>query len=247
MTYSILNKPTTTIEQMEKWALSKGAVEFSKLAKPCFEASLITGVDPAVSYALSALETGWCYKNNHSQAGIDATYHNPAGLKVARGGSDYDRNAHKRFKDWKEGYLAQQQHLCLYAGQKGYPLKNAVDPRHFPYLMGKAKTVVALGGQGKWNNNPDYGKNVEKLIDDLLATKYEKKIETKKQLDKMIVYNADADVFSAVILSQKLGCPLVKKSDYDKLHLSVTEIIKVGGNPNEKNRFETFKNVAKIL
>lgn len=254
LSIKIINSPTTNVEQMKAWARSKGAYEFEKLAEPCYLASKMTGVDPAVSYALSAKETGWCYKNGRSQAGIDATYHNPAGLKVTRGGSDFDRNAHMRFKDWYDGYLAQQEHLALYAGANGYPKTNPLDPRHFVYLLGRAKTVVELGGKNKWNSNPDYGVDVERLIKDLYSTPYTpkqnnnvKEVVVTKEKMKIVAYNGDADVFSAIILSQKLKCPLIKLKDINEKDKDNFEIVQVGGKEEDTDRYQTFKNVAKLI
>lgn len=249
MAIKIINKPTTSIQQMKDWARKKGAYEFEKLAEPCYKASLKTGVDPAVSYCLSALETGWCYKNGTSQAGIDASYHNPAGLKIMQGGSDYDKNAHKRFRDWEEGYLAQQHHLALYAGADGYPLTITPDPRHFVYLLGRAKTVEDLGGKGKWNSNPNYGHNIVKLINELYSipkteTRPEIKVEKEEKMENLVIYNGDADVFGAIILSQKLRCPLIKKSDYNE-NIKANKLHYVGGSKGD--RYDTFKEVAKLL
>ena len=246
MAYKIINKPTTTLAQMKAWAKNVGAKEFEKLAEPCYKASLITGVDPAVSYALSALETGWCYKNSSSTAGLDASFHNPAGLKIRQGGSDFNKEAHQRFKNWEDGYLAQQQHLALYAGASGYPLKNPLDPRHFPYLLGVAKNVEDLGGKGKWNRNVYYGDNILKLIDSLINTKYIKE-EGDNMLECVVLYNGDADVFASIILSQKLACTLMKKIDFESKKIKAKKIHYVGGNPNERTRFDTFKNVANQL
>lgn len=65
----------------------------------------------------------------------------------------------------------------------------------------------------------------------------------------LITYLGDADVFGAIVLAQKYNCALMKVSDYqkEKANLKVDKVIQVGGNANDTNRFETFKNVAKQL
>lgn len=65
----------------------------------------------------------------------------------------------------------------------------------------------------------------------------------------LVTYLGDADVFGAIVLAQKNKCALMKVSDYEKekANLKVDKVIQVGGNANDTNRFETFKNVAKQL
>lgn len=161
---SILGKSSATIGQAKEWAKSKNAPqEFVNLADLYWElAPTRGGVDPAVAYVQFGHETGYLYRDGRSAAGIDASYHNPCGLKITAGGGDTQASAHKRFKDWREGVTAHLDHLALYAGAAGYPKKGTPDPRHFPYLHGTAKTLEALGG--KWAPSPDYGR---RLADEL--------------------------------------------------------------------------------
>lgn len=65
----------------------------------------------------------------------------------------------------------------------------------------------------------------------------------------LVTYLGDADVFGAIVLAQKNKCALMKVSDYEKekANIKVDKVIQVGGNANDTNRFETFKNVAKQL
>ncbi|MFW5438729.1 N-acetylmuramoyl-L-alanine amidase, partial [Paenibacillus apiarius] len=120
---NILGPASATVGQAKEWARSKNAPkEFVDLADLYWQlASERGGVDPAVAYVQFAHETGYLYKNGQSSAGIDASYHNPCGLKITAGGGDYQASAHKRFKDWQEGIAAHLDHLALYAGAAGYP------------------------------------------------------------------------------------------------------------------------------
>ncbi|BFH10710.1 hypothetical protein J6TS7_50990 [Paenibacillus dendritiformis] len=154
---SILGAASATLEQAREWARSKNApAEFVELAILYWQlAPQCGGVDPAIAYVQFAHETGYLYRDGHSAAGIDASYHNPCGLKITAGGGDTQASAHKRFKDWREGITAHLDHLALYAGAAGYPRAGTPDPRHFPYLKGSASTLEALGG--KWAPSPDYG------------------------------------------------------------------------------------------
>ncbi|WP_259391806.1 hypothetical protein [Paenibacillus thiaminolyticus] len=91
-------------------------------------------VDPAVACVQ-------LYRDGHSAAGIDKTYHNPCGLKITAGGGDTQASPNKKFSSWREGVTAHLYHLALYAGASGYPKKDTPDSRHFAYLHGTAKTV----------------------------------------------------------------------------------------------------------
>ncbi|EHL20282.1 hypothetical protein HMPREF9628_00127 [Peptoanaerobacter stomatis] len=169
----ILSEPTVNIEQMQEWAkLKNNNKEFISLSELYYKLSVERGINPAVSYAQFAHETGFLYKVK-SAAGLDETYHNPCGLKVPQGGGDYDKNAHMKFATWQDGISAHLDHLALYAGAKGYPRENTLDPRHFPYLLGTAKTVEELSG--KWAPGKDYGQKV---------LKYVKEMENIKVMDK---------------------------------------------------------------
>ena len=66
-------------------------------------------------------------------------------------------------------------------------------------------------------------------------------------MDKMVIYHGDVDVFSAVVVSQKYKCPMMKETDFKASGLKTKEIIQIGGKANDKNRFETFKTAAKLL
>lgn len=171
----IISPSTASLAQMEKWAREKNNnTEFISLAEIYFNLSKESGVNPVIAFAQMAHETGFLYKVK-SSAGLDAGYHNPCGLKVSKGGGDYDKNAHMRFDSWESGIAAHLDHLALYAGAAGYPKENTFDPRHFPYLYGTAKTVEELSG--KWAPSKSYHENI---------LKYKKEIENMKADEKNI-------------------------------------------------------------
>lgn len=66
-------------------------------------------------------------------------------------------------------------------------------------------------------------------------------------MNKLVVYYGDADLFGAVMVSQKHSCPLMKLSDYKASGLKAKEVIQIGGKTEDKNRFDTFKNAAALL
>ena len=161
----ILSKPTATIQQMKEWAKTRTSNrEFIDLAELYYHLSLERNINPAISYAQFAHETGFLYSIK-SAAGLDASYHNPCGLKIQSGGGDYDKNAHMRFKTWHDGISAHLDHLALYSGAKNYPKKDTLDPRHFPYLLGTAKTVEGLSG--KWAPSQSYGDKLKVYIKEM--------------------------------------------------------------------------------
>ncbi|MFW5433689.1 N-acetylmuramoyl-L-alanine amidase [Paenibacillus apiarius] len=176
----ILSAASATVEQAKAWARSnKAPSEFVTLADLYWQlAPTRGGVDPAVAYVQFAHETGYLYRDGKSAAGIDASYHNPCGLKITAGGGDYQASAHKRFKDWQEGIAAHLDHLALYAGAAGYPKADTPDPRHFQYLRGTAKTLEELGA--KWAPSSTYGQRLVEELGKLKGIKAEPPTATPK-------------------------------------------------------------------
>jgi len=161
----ILRTPRATVGQAKEWAKGKGATDvFIGLADIYWTLAPPVGVDPVVAYCQAAKETGY----GKFGGVIDASYHNPCGIKTSEGGGNYDPRAHQRFASWEDGVSAHIDHLALYAGAEGYPKQNTPDPRHFPYLRGTAITVEQLGG--KWAPSPTYGEDIVRLMEELIAT-----------------------------------------------------------------------------
>ncbi len=100
---SLLGPPTAPREQVWKWAKGKGmSMEGLELIDIYYEICEEKGLNPVIQYVQMVIETGWLYRVE-SQAGIDASYHNPCGLKTTAGGSAYDPNAHMMFDSWHDG------------------------------------------------------------------------------------------------------------------------------------------------
>lgn len=66
-------------------------------------------------------------------------------------------------------------------------------------------------------------------------------------MNKIVLYFGDADLFAATIVSQKFRCPLMKKSDFDASGLKAKEIVQIGGKKEDTDRFTTMKNACKYL
>ena len=165
----IINKPTATFKQCEAWVKSKKTA--NKLALDnlpiMWNCAIKNGIDPCVLIAQSMKETGW-----YNFGGVvPASYHNPCGLKITKGGGDYEVGAHMRFKSWEEGIMAQSDHLALYAGASGYPRSDTYDPRHFATIKGRAETVNSLSAN--WAPSASYGTDIVKMIKEIYSMKVE--------------------------------------------------------------------------
>lgn len=160
----IVSNVFITADNAKRWAEGKGATsEFIELADLYWEYSDEHGnVNPALAYVQAAKETAY----GNFGGVLDASYHNPCGLKTKKGGSDKDPNAHMKFKSWSEGVKAHLDHLALYAGAEGYPKVETNDPRHFPSIHGKAESVIDLSKS--WAPSETYGEEILAMYNELI-------------------------------------------------------------------------------
>lgn len=184
----ILSKPSATKEQLLAWVKTKNPNQLAiDLLDLYWAISVENGVNPIITYCQSMKETAY-----HRYGGVlDSSYFNPCGLKNSNGGGDYDANAHKRFDSWSKGILAQVEHLALYAGKSGYPLKDTVDPRHFPYLLGTAKTVESLSG--KWAG-ATYGQSIVAMCEDVAKTIVVNPVNEEIKKLNEVIKNKDIEI-----------------------------------------------------
>ncbi len=162
---SLLGNPTVSQETLTNWAKSKGVnQEGIDLIPLYYDICSIKGLNPVIQYVQMCLETGYLYKVK-SQAGIDASYHNPCGLKTSTGGDKYIASEFAKFDSWYEGIDAHTDHSALYAGVIGYPRADTKDPRHFSYIFGRVTTVEGLSGT--WAES-DYHIKLLKLYGEVL-------------------------------------------------------------------------------
>ena len=151
----ILGAPNASVHRAQAWARANGGTPtFVRLAPLYWRLARPRGIRPEIAYAQAAKETAF----GRFGGVLDASYHNPCGLKKTAGGDNYDPNAHRRFRTWRQGVIAHLDHLALYAGARGYPKRATPDPRHFSFLRGRAPTVQALGGA--WAPSESYGDQV---------------------------------------------------------------------------------------
>ena len=152
--FIILNKPSATLDAINIWAKNK-PVLFRQMIPLAYKFSLQYGVDPVVTIAQIALETGYC----KFMGKVSPSHCNTCGLKSK------DNKSFHQFNSWNEGVEAHVQHLALYANSPKLANKNIVDPRHFESLRGSAKTVNDLSL--KWATNSDYGKKLNTLCKEI--------------------------------------------------------------------------------
>ncbi len=165
--YPLTGPATATRDQVYLWAQRKGMSEEGLgLIDIYFEICQKKGLNPVIQYAQMCHETGFLYKVS-SMAGLDASFHNPCGLKVTEGGDGFVAGSHKRFADWREGIEAHTDHTALYAGLAGYPKADTPDPRHFPFLRGTAVMLSDLSG--KWAPSWYYHRKIYQMLQEIEA------------------------------------------------------------------------------
>lgn len=163
--YPLVGPATSSKEQVYQWAKSKGMPqEGLDLVDIYFEICERKGLNPVLQYAQMCHETGFLYIRG-SLAGMDASYHNPCGLKVTEGGDGFVAASHKRFANWREGIEAHTDHTALYAGVSGYPKLDTPDPRHFKFLKGTATMLADLSG--KWAPSWYYHRKIYKMVQEI--------------------------------------------------------------------------------
>ena len=114
------------------------------------------------------------------------------------------------------------------------------------YFIQNNWNIDVLTTHKEWN-----GKNCPSQILphwDKFRAKIIKMIQEKRSdnLKTIVTYLGDADVFAALVVSQKNKCPLMLKADYDTSGLIAERIIMIGGKPGS-TRFTTFKDAALLV
>ena len=225
---NILGKSQVTYQQCETWL--KGVKNANKIAHQnlplLWESAVNNGIVPEILIAQAMVETGYF----NFGGVLNASFHNTCGLKTTKGGSNYAANAHMRFKSWEEGIQAHADHLALYAGAPKFPRYSpncashtndnykyngtTKDPRHFPYLYGKCKTVEGL--TGTWATSRGYAESIIKIVNQIRNCKNDvsnTSINNNKYANGD--YNKKAKVVASV-LNVRAGRP--GDPDYKKIY-----------------------------
>jgi hypothetical protein len=229
----IISPATASYQQAETWARGMGATDtFVSLARKYWDYASIHGnVNPVIAYCQAALETGY----GKFKGVIDESFNNPCGMKTTTGGSDTDPNAHQRFASWENGVKAHLEHLALYAGAPGYPLKNGYDPRHFPYLFGTGATLKTMAV--RWcPSSPNYAVQIRTMMDRVAGTKAETTTVKPTPTPEQIIYELSKKV---TIASPEYWIGVLKGNtiiNYDYLN---TLLARLAG-------FEVEKDISRI-
>lgn len=88
--------------------------------------------------------------------------------------------------------------------------------------------------------DPNYENLLIEIIEENQLYQYDK----EDIMDTVVLCFGDADVFAAVLVSQKNKCPLMLYQDYKDKGLKADKVIQIGGpraTAAGSNRFETFQ------
>jgi hypothetical protein len=173
----VVSRISTPLQTAQMWARDRGAnVTFIyEIIPALYEAAAQQGfinngrfVDPIISVAQSAKETGW----GRFGGVLTAEWRNTAGIKVAAGGGNFDPDAHQRFETWAEGARAQINHLAAYVGLQpvGTP-----HPRYWTVMRinwaGTVRTIEELGS--RWAPSGSYGTDIVRMVGEARAYRIE--------------------------------------------------------------------------
>lgn len=139
---NLISKCDIPLEQFQSWAIKNKADEdFVFITIPSvYKISIEQGINPLFTIAQATKETGW----GHFKGKVKKEFNNVCGLKKKDGERFAGAEQFATFETIDQGCRAFVEHICLYVGKEGYPLINAVDPRHFSNLFGKATTPLKL-------------------------------------------------------------------------------------------------------
>lgn len=169
----------------------------------------IGGINWLGLWAMAIIETGYfrskIFLEKKNMFGLGAVDHNPLGDAAL-------------FKDYHDAILAGAQHLAVYAGHPDFKdkpeskfiLKRTSDIRKWGFF-GIVKEFSELGGKEsngkvKWASNPNHGKQVESIIQEIknftppIAEKSAFNADSKKKLARTLING-----------SFKIGVPLLIK------------------------------------
>ncbi len=150
------------------WARSKGmSKEGIALIDIYYDLSEQKNLNPVIQYVQMCYETGWLYKYTDEKSTLDASFHNPCGLKNPQNGGDYEASAYIRFDSWYEGIDAHTDHSALYAGVSGYPKANSPDPKQYRSLFGIGDTVQTMANSWASPTSP-YADTIIRLYNEIV-------------------------------------------------------------------------------
>ena len=219
---NILGKPSATQEQCQEWINNvPNAHPLAKALIPSlWDSAIKNGIDPVVLIAQAMKETGYF----NFKGVLRPNFCNTCGLKITKGGGDYEIGAHMRFKSWEDGIMAQSDHLALYAGGPTVPKYSpecgthqnkdckangtTKDPRHFTYLFGKCPTVESLGCN--WAPSASYGTDIVRMVNEVYAIEVPPHIEEPKPEPNEPIKPVEPIIKPQVSLKEPVKQPIKK-------------------------------------
>lgn len=153
----------------QAWLRSRGAAPWLVEAAPIYWwFAAQTGIRPELGLAQCCKET----RNGHfarrpdgtidPMSVLDETWHNPAGIKTARGGGNYEKDSHQQFDSWAEGIRGHLNHLAVYCGAPfvGAPHERAAMLRRTQAWAGTRTAIEDL--DDNWATSSTYGTDLVK-------------------------------------------------------------------------------------
>lgn len=184
----IMGSSQITIDQMQEWAISKGASQtFINAAENYMKYGMITGIRPDILYCQSAKETNY----GKFTGIVKENMNNFANIKVKSPVGNSINNFEK-FNSIDEGVRAHFNHIAAYIGKE--PIGIVHDRYHVIKSLNWAGTIRYVKElSGKWSNDLNYGQSIIKdYLNDLeiydfsipsYKALYEKCYEEKKVLE----------------------------------------------------------------
>jgi len=146
-----------------------------------------------------------------------------------------DKLTDSRFNKWVK-WVAQYNSVCTYKG------------KHDMWQYSSSGKINGISGNVDMNYcYVDYPGLINPKANVSKPQKPTIPKEEEYDMKKIVTYLGDADLFAAVMVAQKLVCPLMRVSDFKASGLKANEVIQIGGNVNDTDRYVTFKNAATFL
>jgi len=186
-----------------------------------------------------------CEKANASNSDLHLCFH----------ANCFNSNAHGCEVEYTSNYgYNYAKKVCNEVSKLGFTNRGPKERKNL-YILKHTKMAAILLEPFFVDNKQDYNRyNAELLANAIVKAITNIDLTVKNngkevyEMDKIVTYFGDADVFAAIVLAQKLGCAIIKESDLKTI--KAKEIIKVGGPSSsfgKGNRFDTFKGVANKL
>lgn len=122
------------------------------------------------------------------------------------------------------------------------------------YVLRNTPMPAILIEHGFYTNKVEVAKLKDSAFREALATAGAKGIlqyfgiqyKEDDNVKVIVTYFGDGDLFAAVLVSQKLKCPLMAKEDFEASDIKADKVIQIGGKAGS-DRFSSFKDAANLI